>query len=49
MALTVKMWNSRWRVVIDEEWEFEDLEDMQRVLNDLIKYKHFYGRLTPPK
>lgn len=44
--ITIKMHNGKWRIIIgDEIWEFEDMIEMDKILNMLITFKDEYGRI----
>lgn len=44
--ISIKMHDGKWRIIItDEEWEFEDIEVLNFILNELIANKDKYGRL----
>jgi len=46
MAITIKQHQEKWRmVIINEEWEFKNLQDMLDAFEDLIEIKKEYGRL----
>jgi hypothetical protein len=40
------MFDEKWRLLIsDETWEFENLEELKRVLLNILDYKNKYGQL----
>jgi len=47
MAITIKKYQEKWRLIIqNEEWEFENLHDMEEILQDILDTKTNYGRLN---
>lgn len=46
MAITIKKYNSKWRIAIESEnWEFEDLKELQNNLDILLKLKDKFGNI----
>lgn len=45
MGITIKRFNKKWKIRIDEEWEFPEDEDFKNVLNQLIQQKAKFGEL----
>ena len=43
--IRLRMYGEKWRIGIEEEWEFETKEQMELILKSLIEYKDKYGRL----
>ena len=39
------MFENKWRIQIDEIWEFETQKELMKILNQLIDFKNKYGRL----
>ena len=46
MSITIKMYNEKWQVHIENEiWEVPDLTQLRRVIDQLLITKETYGRL----
>ena len=45
MGLKIKQHEKKWRIEVQEEWEFETLKDMKETLDSLVSMKSKYGNL----
>jgi len=46
MAITIKKYEKAWRLrITEEEWEYVDLSKMEKVLNQIIKFKEEDGNI----
>jgi hypothetical protein len=44
--IKIFMRENKWRISIEEEiWEFEELSDLVRILNEIIGHKNDFGRI----
>jgi len=43
--IKITMFENKWRIQIDEIWEFETQKELMKILNQLIDFKNKYGRL----
>jgi len=45
--ISIKMRGDKWRVeILNEEWEFDNIEIMKSYLNNLLEVKRFYGNIN---
>lgn len=45
--IQLKMRGDKWRLsIIDEEWEFDNLEIMKSYLNNLLEAKRLFGNIN---
>ena len=45
MAINIKQRNSKWRIEINEDWEFKTKQDFERCLKQLVNFKAKNGQL----
>jgi hypothetical protein len=43
--ISIRMYDGKWRILINEEFEFECLNTLKDELNDLLRLKDIYGRI----
>lgn len=45
--IKIKQNDGKWRILVDnEEWEFKDLEEMQKELNNILGIKSKHGIIS---
>lgn len=45
MGLNITQYDKKWRITINEQWEFKTKQDFERCLKKLIDYKSKYGQI----
>ena len=43
--IAVKQFNGKWRIEINETWEFETVQELLQIIQQLIEYKHAFGQI----
>ena len=44
MAIKIEMYEGKWRIAINENFEFENEEEFRKALNEILFMKKYYKR-----
>lgn len=44
--LKITQYNKKWRIEVQETWEWDNLKEMEDSLKEILRIKAVYGQLT---